>query len=316
MKAIRFANRARQETGSVLVFAVVSVIALIAFAALTIDVVRYCQQKRDMQSATDAAALAGALLLTNSPQNATSITTNATVVALANGIRTNELGTIQVGQWDTNTTPASFVANAKPYNAVLVPAQRTFPTTFGAVLGTTQMMPSVHSVAMLGGAGSAVGAGGNMAFVPFGVASNYPLGALYTTNTITQTSYSGNFGKLNVGTGDWSTYMEYGCGCTVSIGESLNTITGDSEMGDTFRSGVGSMTVGTTIIMPVVSSWPSGSSAPTTIVGFVGELIIALNQHPGNGSWSFTLENVPVTLGTTGGGTTNPPYASARVLVQ
>jgi Flp pilus assembly protein TadG len=311
------------------VLAAVSMVALFGFAALSIDLAHVYQQQRDMQSATDAAALAGALFLTNSPQNSASIIEEATITAQANGLGSTEVGTIEVGQWDTNSPTPTFVAGVAPYNAVRVPAQRSVPLTFGAVVGMNQMTPVVHSVAVLQAAGSASGGPGiQYPLIPMAILQSAATNAFYTTNSIIKADVgtTGNYGPLDFRTGAsnngkmdqiWEDNMTIGCNCTYSIGSdaAVNTSTGNDVIYNAFYTRLYTDNEPDAVIA-VVAAWPTGGSTDVPIVGFVGVHILSVSGNKGN--WTVTYEVVPVVLGGGGGGgsSTNAPYALARVLVQ
>ena len=321
----RASKRLRQESGNMIVLAAISMVALFAFAALSIDLARFHQQQCELQSGTDSSALAGALLLTNSPQVAADIIQEATIVAQANKLGTNEVGTVEAGQWNTNSGTFSFSAGTTPYNAVRVPAQRSLPLTFGRVVGMNQMTPLARSVAMLTAASSAYGGGGG-GLINFGVDQAQATNAFYSVYTITAADLfsTGNFGKLDLNLNDtWRNDIVSGCNCTVSIGDQVNTITGDggcSPSGGIRDGFIARMNSNPIVIMPVIDSWPAGQSTTAAVVGFVGVEILAVTGNCGSGGngWTLTVENVPVVLGggRGGGGTTNAPYALARVLVQ
>jgi hypothetical protein len=309
-------RKSAQSRGSLIVFMALAMVAIFMLASLSIDISRYYQQQRDIQSATDAAALSGVLLLTNSPQVASDIINAATVVAQANGLATNDLGTIEVGQWNTNTL--TFTAGSKPYTAVRVPAQRSMSLSFGKLVGMNQMVPWAHSVAMLTSAGSAFG-GGGAGIIPFGVGQAQATNAFYSQYQICKgdVGTSGNFGQLDLGGGSWANNMLNGCECTVSVGDGLNTITGQNGCcaNCTAKGFENRMNFGNPYaVLPVIGTWPSGSSGNASVVGFIGVKIDDVSNCGGN--WCITFENVPLELGGGGGITTNAPYSLARVLVQ
>jgi hypothetical protein len=320
-----------------IVLAALSMVALFAFAALSIDLARFHQQQRELQSATDASALAATLLLTNSPPDSGLISQEATITAQANGLGSNEVGTVEAGQWDTNAL--TFAAGGPPYNAVRVPARRTVPLMFGPVIGMAAMTPVVHSVAMLQGAGSAFGGSGSgCPLMPFAVLQRAATNAFYSQYTITKddVSTTGNFGPLDLGgtqqntDADWQYNMTVGCNCTVSIGDQVNTSTGVDKIYDGFCARLNAPYSEFCGVIAIVEQWPTGGSSNVGIVGFVGVQIISAvadnngngnggggnNCNGGGGNFTITLENMPVVLGGSGGGTTNEPYALARVLVQ
>jgi hypothetical protein len=183
---------------------------------------------------------------------------------------------------------------------------------FGKLLGTPYMSPGVHSVVMLTGAGSALGV------IPFGVDKTQATNAFYQSYTVGKSDVggSGNFGQLDLAGNGWADNMANGCNCTLDIGQLVDTITGknggcDDCTGSGFADRLASNPYA---IMPVVDGWPSGSSGTAHIVGFVGVEIMKVKT---GGNWSVTFQNVPIELaGYYGGGTTNSPYALARVLVQ
>jgi hypothetical protein len=287
-------------------------LVIFGFAALSIDLSRVYQQQRDMQSATDAAALSAAVWLTNASSShfVSDIVSEATIIAQANGVSTNDLHAIQVGQW--NKISRVFFINATPYNAVLVQAQRSIPLMFGKMLGMAYMSPGVHSVVMLTGAGSALNV------IPFGIDQAHATTPFYQSYDVAKGDVggSGNFGQLGLGGNGWVNNMVNGCGCTLAIGQLVDTITGkngncDDCTGSGFTDRYNSNPYA---IMPVVDNWPSGGSGTAHIVGFVGVKIISAKA---GGSWTVKFQNVPIELfGYYGGSTTNSPYALARVLVQ
>ena len=190
MSINRFRVGHREEKGGILVLVSVGMVAFFGFAALSIDVARVYQQQRDMQSGTDSAALAAAALLTNSPSKS-AISAEASAIAQANGITTNELtansyGGVQVGQWDA--TSQTFTEDATPYNAVLVPAKRTVGLQFGQVVGFKTMSQTIHSVAQSVGLGS-VSTDLATNLVPYGVTTDQ----LAAATSMGIFDYSGQF---------------------------------------------------------------------------------------------------------------------------
>ena len=316
-------RRQQRETGSVIVLVTFFMLAMLGFAALSIDVAHVYQQQRDMQSATDVAALAGVALLTNHPPSLVAVIQAAQTIAQTNGVSQAEItasnfGAIEVGRWNTNGFGGgTFSAAATPYNAVRVPAKRTVSLLFGKVIGFGQMNPTALSVAMLTAAGSSYGGNGG-GFMPFGVDQAQATNAFYAQYQVCQADVggSGNFGQLDVGGTGWYGNMVNGCNCTVSVGETVSTFTGKNGCcPDCTPVGLAARLASNPYgVMPVVGNWPSGSSGPANVIGLIGVKIDAVSGC--GGGWCMTLENVPVDLGGGGGTTTNAPYGLARVLVQ
>jgi Flp pilus assembly protein TadG len=129
--------RRKWQAGSSIILLAFGILAIFGFAALSIDISHVYQQQREMQSATDAAALAGAALFPTNDSAA--VTAVATAIARTNGLVAAEIGTVEVGQWDTNSL--SFKSGTTPYNAVHVPAQRNVGLLFGKPVGSAQCLP-------------------------------------------------------------------------------------------------------------------------------------------------------------------------------
>src|SRR5437016_13869458 len=95
----------RGKRGTTLVILAVFIVALFAFAALSIDVSNVFHHQRNEQAATDAGAFAGAAKLTNAPPVAADIIAEAEIITVANGVTDQEIAAskfqqIDVGRWD------------------------------------------------------------------------------------------------------------------------------------------------------------------------------------------------------------------------
>ena len=113
-------RRLRAESGQALVLASAAMVVILGMAAMTIDVGMLLQERRDLQNAADAAALAGAQDLPASPANAVAA---ATSWAQQNGIGSGELEGVTV-----STTYADD-------DTVTVQVKRDVPWLFARVLG-------------------------------------------------------------------------------------------------------------------------------------------------------------------------------------
>jgi len=300
----------REQRGATVVLVAVGMAALLGFAALSIDVSHLFQQQREIQSATDAGALAGAALLLNNSTNGTPIVNEASNIAQANGVTVGEItnssyGAVQAGQWNGT----NFTAGAKPYNAVLVPAQRTVNLFFGPVVGLKQKVTAVHSVASLGGAENATD------FIPFGVGNALVSGLTVGDQfTIDGKQSPGNWGKINPNgayqnSNAWSDDMNTsGYNGVMAIGDTIQTITGVAKDANAW-SGL----VGDTVVIVIADNFTNGSGS----IGVVGFALVKVISTSGNGNnLKVTFQLEPGLVNGSGGGPTNAPFASTRVLVQ
>jgi Flp pilus assembly protein TadG len=318
MHATQFLMR-RQNSGSVVIFAAVAMVALFAFAALAIEVAHYCQLKRDLQDATDIAAMAGAILLTNPSANSASVTACAQSLAYANGLATNELDTIQIGWWSISNS--TFAVGGPPYNAVVVPAHRAFATAFAKILGTATMEPAVQSIALADGLGVVPNQSVDLAInlVPFGVTTDQvaeaTTGIIFDGNKISP----GNWGKIDLcghnesANGTFSQDMLYGVGCTVSVGDTPNSGPGKSAFPSAFNA---RLLANPFVIVPVVDAFGTGKKQ-VTIEGFVAGMLLPNSPGDPSSGWNGQIQLLNRQLaGGGGGGPTNSPYALVRLVVQ
>jgi Flp pilus assembly protein TadG len=178
----------REEVGQALVLGAFVMVVVLGLAAMAIDVGLFLHERRELQKAADAAALAGAQELPNSPNDAV---LKAEEWAASNGIDTGELGPIEV-----STTYAAD-------DTITVEVSREVPFIFARVLGYTSDTISADATARVG---SPAGMGG---LTPFGVLEeaielDEPTVLKYDAQTVS----NGNFGALALdGTGA-STFRE------------------------------------------------------------------------------------------------------------
>lgn len=318
VKALKAAPR--EEHGSTLVMVTVFIVALFAFAALSIDISNVLEKQRRAHIGTDAGALAGAALLTNATQNAVAIINEATSVAGANGVTAAEIaagtgGGVQVGFWNTNSL--SFTANATGsdgrWNAVRVPARRNVPLLFGRVIGFGQMNPAVHSVAWLDSVSSP------SCTKPFGVTSNIlGVAAIGSTVTVSQKQgQSGQWGQLNLngetgGGQNWAAYMLSNYCGSVSVGDTTaQTDPGADHVRRVMRELMHREEI---FIMPILASIDLQGKQPVEIVGFVGVQVV--DVQGGGANMVITLKIVSAITTGTGGGPPGSVFAKVRTLVE
>jgi Flp pilus assembly protein TadG len=130
--------RAKGSSGQVMVLVAMGLVTLMAFAALAVDVGQFWTARRSMQTAADAAAVAGAIAHRLN-RDATAAADTATA---ANGFSNGDQGvTVTV---NNPPTSGSYAGNTR-YVEVIV--TRPEPAYFMRVLGYTQINVSVRSVA-------------------------------------------------------------------------------------------------------------------------------------------------------------------------
>jgi Flp pilus assembly protein TadG len=130
--------RKRGATGQVLVLVAIGIIVVMGFAALAVDVGQFWSVRRDMQTAADAGAVAGAIALRLS-QDPTAAANSATAM---NGF-TNGTNSVTV---KVNNPPASGIyAGNTSYVEVIVTQPQ--PTYFMRVLGYNRVTVGARSVA-------------------------------------------------------------------------------------------------------------------------------------------------------------------------
>ena len=292
----------------------VFIVALFAFAALSIDVANVFHHQRNEQAATDAGAFAGAaLLVTNPPASDDAVIQEAEKIAVANNVTVTEIkasnaGTIQVGHWDHT----NFVANATPRNALRVPAKRNVPLMFGKVIGMDAMNPATYSI----GARDPLGCITNV--IPFGV-SIQQIAGKQTGDTMSLNDSaitSGNQGEINLedykNPAAWDADMiNLGCGasCLICAGE-YPVITGNAHVAKDFDAIDGSK-----FIMPIVDETGFTGSGMAKIIGFVYVHLDWSKLSGANWTAQVTFLSQP-TSGTGGGSCEEEVCLKTRALVQ
>jgi hypothetical protein len=191
---------------------------------------------------------------------------------------------------------------------------------FGPVVGLPQMTPAVKSVTMLVPTGNAIGENGG-GLIPFAVHPAQGTNAFYVPYSFTKHDIgSGNFGKMALTNPsdpnqDWYGQMTDGCACSVNVGGFVGDIPGNAKIDDGFRDRMNSNPYA---VMAVFGdAGPGNSGGGEVILGFVAVKILSV---VGNGNWTVTVENVPLTIAGGGGGSGgggNPSFfGRTRILVQ
>lgn len=130
----------RSERGQILAIVALSLVVLMAFAGLTADVGLIYGSRRQMQTAADAAAVAGANALQGSSTVASGYVTAAQDAAAMNGF-TNATSGVSVNVSEV-TCP-----NASAEQCVRVDVSQPEPTYFLRVLGYNSLNVSTEAIA-------------------------------------------------------------------------------------------------------------------------------------------------------------------------
>jgi len=304
--SFRLTCKGRGESGSTLVMVTVFMIAIFAFAALSLDVGNVLREQRKENTATDAGALAAVAKLPDTD----AARQEAIDLAGANGVTSTEIqnaGTVEVGLWSNST----FTANATPFNAVRVPARRRVPLNFGGIVGMRTMNPAVHSVANISAAGGMANP------IPFGVTvdqiAGKGFGYFMTLNS--DDVGTGKQGKVDLrsyqNVGEWQADMTTnGCNCQLSVGSVLG-IPGNAGV----KTAIQKLGVGSVVAIPVIGNASfTGNNGKVDILGFV---VVQITSFSGSGSnWKADVMFLNRPAGGVGGGSCLPPCVQARALVQ
>ena len=123
--------RARNQRGQSLVLAVIALVSLFGMAALVLDVGSWYRAKRSLQSSADAAALAGAQALPDTPSSATS---------MAQDYATKNVP-------DLATKDVSVSSNIVPNDRISVHVTRPSPGFFAKLFGVDSVQVGATAVA-------------------------------------------------------------------------------------------------------------------------------------------------------------------------
>ena len=131
----------RERRGAMLVFIAISMVTLLGFLAMTLDVGAGNRQRRIAQTAADAGAIGGGTEIFRTQYD--SVITSATNEAIRNGFL--------VGEITVNYPPsvdADVYAGNTQYVEVLI--NRTIPTIFGSIFSVASMNVAARAVAGVG----------------------------------------------------------------------------------------------------------------------------------------------------------------------
>ena len=269
----------RNERGQSLVLTVVVLVSLLGMAALVLDVGSWYRAKRQLQSTADAAALAGAQALPDTPGNATSL---AKDYAAKN---TPDLATNDV----------SLSTNIVPNDRISIHVTRPAPGFFAKLFGIDSVQVGATATAQTEGMRAA------KYVAPIAVKNTHPMLAgpgcpcfgqdNETTIPVGSTGAPGAFALVNLlnggqGTSGASTladWIQNGFQDYLPIGGYF------SDPGVKFNSSqiqdALTQRIGTELLFPVYDTLTGqGSNAEYHVIGWVGFHIESIDAHGNNGS--------------------------------
>lgn len=266
------------ERGSVAAIVAVSLVAIMGFLAISVDVGRSYVTYRHLQGVVETAALAGVAQLPGDGFQAETAAQAAVSAAQANGV----------------TVAAPTVETVGPgIYAMVVQASGSLALPFGAIIGVPQVSLGVSGAAEVGAPESDTG------LIPLGVAQqDFRYGQEYLLRagpgTDSGTYQEGNYGFLSLsgnGEDDDLTDLENGYQEPIGLGEQIDTKPGNmsslnqalsermaADTGATFETVASSSP--RLLRLPVVAGDPRGRS-PVTVVGFAAFFLEGLQPDQG-----------------------------------
>ncbi len=292
----RYQVSGERERGTVALFFLLFLIPLLMFGALAVDVAWVAVVRNQLQNAADAAALAGARVLTSGGtalnwSQAATAANQAVALNAAAGVQLST-GAVTAGYWNLTRTPYGMQATTITPGTYDVPAVQVtvsrsthvnggnIPLLLGGLLGVASTSGSATAVAVVTSPGS-IGAGGVFPIALdqcvfdqyWNSTTNQPLYYPLTNIPYELTITNGQVYGSSCTAGTWTSFlsnandvptlaalMQSGNPTQLSIGESIYLAPGAKT------ALYGSVPVGMTVLMPVVTNSSSSSYVP--IVAF------------------------------------------------
>jgi hypothetical protein len=269
-----------RERGQLLPTLALILVTLLGVCALGIDVFTLYWASANLQRATDAAALAGAMYLNDATFSganpacsyATPAQNAACTFAMSNGVASSEIQSI---------TPAG------DSRSIAVSTSRIVPATFAQILGFTNFTVTATANAGIQGLNSATGA------IPVGLSSStpytngQPITMHYSCGTLTSPSCYGALDYQGNGGSNLQSLLTNGYSGNVTIGATYSSVPGgkvgpiNKGVGDRVSAGLTADPSGTysshtltdarAVVVPLVNWSPtpcSGAGCTATVTGF------------------------------------------------
>lgn len=286
----------RNETGAVGVIVAVVLVVLLMVMALVVDVGQAYQVKRQLQTAADAASLAGAYDLA---QGASQSTAGATAQSYAQKNSSQPFDSLQV----TFPTPAT----------IKVAVRQSKATFFASLFGVNAVQVGASATAG-GSLVTTVNSGVVPIIVPFQqISGHVGSGNPFTFNLGSDNSQAGqgffwliNFSNSEAGTPDYADWIEQGYPNPVSIGDTASGNGMKAALKEALQQRMSSQPK---LIVPLYDlAEAAGDSKTYHVVGFAEFVITGfnLNGNPKTISGYFTTGDL--VNGLAGGGGTPKNY--------
>lgn len=140
--------RMRNRRGAIVVMAGVFIVAIMMITAISVDASRIFAAKNELQTASDAAALAGALQLLDNPDYALD---TARVYAERNLVEQDPVDSVEVEYGVWLPTDRAFVAGAEPKDAMRVTTRHPLPLSLARVFGDSTVTVTASAIAWSSG---------------------------------------------------------------------------------------------------------------------------------------------------------------------
>lgn len=138
----------RNRRGAIVVMTGVFIVALMMMAAISVDASRIFAAKNELQTAADAAALAGAIQLLEDPGNALD---SARAYAMRNRVEQNPVDSVEVEYGIWLPADRNFVAGGEPRDAVRVTTRHALPLSLARVFGDSTITVATSAIAWAAG---------------------------------------------------------------------------------------------------------------------------------------------------------------------
>jgi Flp pilus assembly protein TadG len=136
--------RMRNRRGAIVVMTGIFIVALMMLAAITVDASRIFAAKNELQTASDAAALAGALQLL---EDSSVVIDSARAYALRNRVEQDVIDSVEVEYGVWSVAAETFIAGGDPADAVRVTTRHALPLSLARVFGDSTVTVTTSAVA-------------------------------------------------------------------------------------------------------------------------------------------------------------------------
>lgn len=138
----------QNRRGAIVVMAGVYIVAIMLIAAISVDASRIFAAKNELQTASDAAALAGALQLLEDSSTAGD---TARAYAMRNRVEQHGIDSVEIEYGVWQSTDRTFILNGEPHDAMRVTTRHPLPLSLARVFGDSTVTVSASAIAWSAG---------------------------------------------------------------------------------------------------------------------------------------------------------------------